>query len=175
MGHRVVKGLKWARLSPEGPFSAGVKRPRGAKRAGLQYERAIANAFGATAKHGQWIAFEDKNGLGWAQPDLLFPKGLELFVLEAKYTWVSEAHSQIGQLYRPLLEAIFESSRIYGIVMVKALIPLARRHYICSTMERAMEIARLEREEFPILQWLGTGPLWANGGRAQLVAKELGL
>ncbi len=174
MGHRVVKGLKWARLSPDGPFASGVKRPRGAKRAGLQYERAIANAFGTTAKHGQWIAFEDKNGLGWAQPDILFPKGLELFVIEAKYTWVPEAHSQIGQLYQPLLEAVFESSRIHGIVMVKSLRPEAKRHFICSTMERAMEVARLAGEA-PILQWLGTGSMWATGGRAGLVAKELGL
>lgn len=174
MGHRVVKGLKWARLSPDGPFASGIKRPRGAKREGLRYEKQIANAFAGTAKHGQWITFEDKNGLGWAQPDILFPKGNELFVLEAKYTWVPEAHTQIGQLYLPLLEAVFESSRIFGIVMVKALVPAAKRHFICSTMERAMEIARMSGEA-PVMQWLGTGPLWATGGRAALVVKELGL
>lgn len=174
MGHRVVKGLKWARLTPDGPFSAGIKRPRGAKREGLRYEKQIAQAFGPTAKHGQWITFEDKNGLGWAQPDLLFPKGNELFVLEAKYTWVPEAHTQIGQLYLPLLEAVFESSKIFGIVMVKSLRPEAKRHFICSTMERAMEIARLSGE-CPVMQWLGTGPLWAGASRAQLVAKELRL
>lgn len=175
MGHRVVKGLKWARLSPDGPPGLKGSRPRGAKREGLRYERQIAQAFGPTAKHGQWLVFEDQNGLGWAQPDILFPLRNELFVLEAKYTWVPEAHTQLGQLYLPLLEAVFESSRIYGIVMVKALTPMARKNFICSTMERALEMARLGTGA-PVLQWLGTGPMWqAGASRAALAAKELGL
>ena len=176
MAHRVVKGLKWARLSSDGPFGGKISRPRGAKREGLRYEKAIAQAFGPTAKHGQWITFEDSRGLGWAQPDILFPKGGELFVIEAKYTWVPEAHSQIGLLYLPLLEAVFESSRIHGIVMVKNLVPLAKRHFICSTMERAMEIARLGAGNAPVMQWLGNGPMWeSKNGRAALAAKELEL
>lgn len=171
MGHRIVRGLKWAELAQQGPPGLGVKRPRGAKREGLRYEAAIASAFGPLAKHGQWIKFEDQNGLGWAQPDILFPHLGELYILEAKYTWVPEAHTQIELLYKPLLECIF-SRRAFGIVICKVLTIVAKRHEIVNTIDRAMAVAPAS---VPVLHWIGSGPLFASPTGRPLSPSAIGV
>lgn len=171
MGHRVVKGLRWARLDDCGP-GFGPSRPRGAKRAGVKYEKDLAHAFHGAAKHGQWIKFEDQNGIGFAQPDILFPSGEELFVIESKYTWVPEACTQIAFLYKPLLECIYPTAKIWGIVTCKVLTQWgAKQQVVCSNLDDAMVLARTGK--MPVLHWIGTGPLRA--GRAKAVASDLGL
>lgn len=172
-GHRVVKGLRWASLDPVGPgFSP--KRARGAKRAGIKYEQSLAEAFGARAKHGQWIKFEDSNGLGFAQPDILYPLGDTLFIIESKYTWVPEATSQISLLYRPLLECIYPTAKIEGIVACKVLTAFgATRQVVCSDMDQAIALAR--GGQMPILHWIGVGPLWPGRMRGLLPAVPAGL
>ncbi len=173
MSHRVVKGLKWARLDDVGPgFSAS--RARGAKRAGLKYEKDLAKAFGPKAAHGRWIKFEDQNGIGFAQPDILYPNGKELFIVESKYTWVPEAHTQIALLYQPLLECIYADAKIFGIVACKVLTQFgAAKRVVCSDMDQAMNFAR--GGEVPILHWIGTGPLWPGRLRGLLSPAALGL
>lgn len=57
---------------------------------------------------GQWIAFYDHNGRGYAQPDyyILYPD--VILVVEVKLKQNSQAHLQLDQLYRPLLEALYK-------------------------------------------------------------------
>lgn len=158
MGHRVIKGLKWARLDEIGP-GFGVSRPRGAKRAGIKYEKDLADAFHGKAAHGKWIKFEDQNGIGFAQPDILFPFNVELFIVESKYTWVPEASTQISLLYKPLLEYIYSSNKICGIVACKVITQFgATRQVVCSNMEQAINLSR--NGQIPVLHWLGSGPLF---------------
>lgn len=173
MGHHVVQGLKWAMLVPQGPF-AKVSRPRGAKAKGVRYEKDLAGAFGPAVQHGQWIKFEDRHGIGFAQPDILLPLGGELFILESKYTWVPEGHTQIEQLYRPLLECVFSSNKIYGLVVCKVLTQWAKqRATIVSSLDDGLEVARVRRP--CALHWIGVGPLFRPPARAPLSAQALGI
>ena len=67
--HRWVRGLQEVELC-ESPWK-GKARPKGAKALRLPLERAVEKALPA-ALHGQWIRFRVNNGLGHAQPDILF-------------------------------------------------------------------------------------------------------
>lgn len=167
MGHRRIVGLKWARpLRGVPPF--GPAKPRGAKRQGLLYERALASAL-PTAKHGQWFEFEDANGLGLAQPDFILPVGGALVVLEAKYSWVPEAQTQIERLYRPILE-IQTAKPILGIVVVKRLVAGIEAP-ICGSLREAIILAKpgvpsvlhwMDPRLAPQFEELGNGPISAG-------------
>lgn len=154
--HRVVREVKWAELRDEGP-GFGVKRARGAKAAGLRYERALAKALPG-ARHGQWIEFFDANGHGWAQCDFLLSRRGELVVLEAKYSWVVEGHLQLELLYLPLLEKVL-GQRPLGIVVCKNLTPTSPR--ASAGLDDA--IARARRGGRSVLHWIGVGPLSLAG------------
>lgn len=161
---RVIRGLKWARALDARPSCIPVGRPRGAKAAGLRYERALAAALPG-AKHGQWFEFEDLAGRGYCQVDLLLDSGLrkdslgrvKLLILESKYTWTFEGHQQIEGLYRPVVERAYGCS-VLGIVVAKRLIPgvqgIAR---ICGGLEEA--IAAGAGGGRVVLHWLGKGAL----------------
>lgn len=153
MSHRVVRGLKWARFAPQGPFSAPKGR-KGAKALGLRYERALARAFKG-AEHGKWIEFEDQNGPGWAQPDLFFVLRGEVVCLEAKLKWVAEGHSQGELLYKPLLEHLFRlPCRV--VVVCKILTPLVPRERLFGRLEDAIRGAA---GGSTVCHWIGTGGL----------------
>lgn len=118
---RMVKGLKWARPTTR-PGCILIGRPRGAKRAGVKYERDLAIAMPHLV-HGQWFEFEDLNGHGYCQVDFLWHYGDEsVGILESKYTWTEDGHRQIERLYRPVLEGAGWRN-IWGIVVCKKLIP----------------------------------------------------
>ena len=51
---------------------------------------------------GQWIHFEDENGPGFAQPDVLLCRPPRLFLFECKLTFREEAWDQLSLLYSPL-------------------------------------------------------------------------
>jgi len=105
ISHRAVVGLKWARLAAKPPF--GVPRgARGAKAAGLRYEKAFARAL-PEALHGKWIEYCDSNGPGYAQPDFILVGQSAGLVLETKYTQCEAGWSQPRDLYVPLCEAIW--------------------------------------------------------------------
>lgn len=151
MSHRVVKGLKWARFSAEGPGWPKA-RPRGAKAAGLRYERELVKQFKG-AQAGKWIEFEDQNGRGFAQPDLFFILRGEVVCLEAKLRWVPEGHSQGELLYKPLLEEIFRlPCRV--VVVCKVLTPWVPRERVFSRLADAL---RGGQSSSPVLHWIGTG------------------
>jgi len=121
VGHRVITGLEWAKLLKSRPKAIPVGRPRGAKAKGIHYERELAKLLpGASA--GRWFEFEDRNGHGHCQPDFVLSFASELVVLECKLTWVPAGHTQIEQLYQPVLESL-SAKRVLGVVVCKNLLP----------------------------------------------------
>lgn len=110
----------WARAC-ERPARIPIGRPRArSKLLGLAYERNLAKALGGRAFYGKWFEFLDRNGPGWCQPDLIFARDRVIYVLECKYSWVPEGHSQIDELYKPVLELAF-GVPVCGIVVCKSL------------------------------------------------------
>src|SRR5215468_9863777 len=107
---RPADNIYWAR-PVERPSFIPVSRPKGAKAAGLRYERAFAaylKPMGCVA--GQWFEFEDRTGVRYCQTDIIFPLNRRLFALiEVKYTLVDRAYDQLLDLYGPVVEAAYNT------------------------------------------------------------------
>lgn len=101
-GHRKVRGLKWARELGERPAYIPVGRPRGVKALGTRYEKAFERELGPGWLRGRWFEYEDERGLGCCQVDFLGTYG-RLWLLETKFTWTLEGHSQLEDLYLPVV------------------------------------------------------------------------
>lgn len=112
---RRIRGLKWAELRDDGPFSK-QKPKRRAHKAGLAYEKKVGRWLNRMIRDGelqgelrlsQWLLFADENGIGWAQPDayILMEKGILL--MECKLTQSDVATPQLLSLYLPLLRKIY--------------------------------------------------------------------
>lgn len=159
MSHRVIKGLKWVTICGTPSFAQGVRRPRGAKAKGLKYEREIAQTLGCSAGSswiaGQWFEFADANGKGYAQVDFMSIQSDAVVVLEAKLSWCPEGHTQLEQLYRPLIEMAFRKPMV-GLVICKHLIPECKGA-IASTLGSALQAARSCRNV--VLHWSCKAPL----------------
>ena len=98
---------------------------KASRSAGLAFEkkvcRAIQNAtqkgfLSGEAYCGQWIEYQDVNGLGYAQPDVFLLREDEILLLEIKLTQTMNGWSQMEDLYEPLLHYI------YGLPIRKALV-----------------------------------------------------
>lgn len=149
---REVRGLRWARACAR-PGCIPVGRPRGVKAKGLVYERQVAGAVPG-AIHGQWYEFEDANGPGWCQVDLMFPHpgGLPAFVLlECKLTWTPEAFRQLRGLYIPVVEAA-SGHHALGLQVCRNLVP-GLTSVVVGNLERGVQIALTGREV--CWHWLG--------------------
>lgn len=123
--HRVVAELQWAEGVAGEPDWLGVSRGRGAKAKGRQYEKRVAKCLGPSVKNGQWFKYCDLNGLGWCQPDFIVPLKDQfvpsVLVIECKYTWISEAHSQISRLYAPVIRKAWDR-KVFGLVVCRNLV-----------------------------------------------------
>ena len=117
MSFRVIHNLKWARPA-ENPWP-GIKRPRGLKAQGLRFQRTIGKVL-PFADDGPWFEFCDANGPGYCQPDFVFSRRGELFVVECKLTHRPESELQATQLYRPVLEFVYKTP-VKCIVAAKSL------------------------------------------------------
>ena len=124
MSFRSIRGLISAELLSEKPKCIPNGRPRGAKAAGLRYQRAFGRAIGRSALDGPWFAFRDLNGNGFCQPDFVINLPSIAIVLECKYTWTPEAFAQIELLYLPVLEVALKKPT-FGLQVCKRLIPQA--------------------------------------------------
>lgn len=56
---------------------------------------------------GQWIEYQDINGLGYAQPDIYILQDDRILLLEAKLTQTQNGWDQMEELYEPLLHFIY--------------------------------------------------------------------
>jgi hypothetical protein len=162
---RVVSGLKWARPIAR-PRVIPFTRPRGKKAAGLRYERALAQQFDRCVP-GQWWEFQDENGHGYCQTDLVtsVTPGGTLVVLEAKYTWTLEGHHQLEMLYLPVV-AWATKRRVLGVLVCKVLVPKMADFVTEVWGDLSGAIARADQGHRSVLHWDGKRPLFAAfGGR----------
>lgn len=149
-----VSQVRWASLC-ERPSCIPVQKPsqvRGAKAAGLRYERLFAKQF-PQSLHGQWFEYEDRDGHGYCQPDLivsLLPKCIIVF--EVKYTLTPEAYLQLTQLYLPVVQAAM-SAPVIGCIVVRNLASsIASGFFVTADLDAAIEKAMFE---IPVLHWIG--------------------
>ena len=148
-----------ARALDERPSCIPLSKPKGAKAAGLRFERALHKSLPSSI-HGQWFEFEDQDGFGYCQTDLLIQiprwKGDEYglwVVIEAKYTLVPGAHSKLSSLYIPVVQAAF-GVQACGVVVVKNLDPRYRRGRIYTDIQAAAEASWMTG--YPtLIQWSG--------------------
>lgn len=135
---RTLQGLQWVRELRPGeppPHRPSLKGLSTLQRRGKAYERAF-QAFlngactdgtsplhGAKLRAGQWLRFEDESGKSWAQPDFyaLQPAFGLLWLFETKLTYVDTAVEQLGQLYGPLLAALYPNLGQMRIVVCRDL------------------------------------------------------
>ena len=94
MSFRVIVGLHYAAMCLR-PANLPKARPKGAKAAGLRYEKALAAAI-PRAEHGQWFEFTDLNGPGHCQMDLLIVGNKRVVILECKLTDVQTGRAQLA-------------------------------------------------------------------------------
>ena len=127
------------------PSCIPTSRPRGAKAAGLRYQRAFGKALGASALDGPWFEFQDNGGRGFCQPDFVLEFDRLAVILECKYSWTLEAYVQIEALYKP--------------VVTQALGKPAFGLQVCKRLQgRAGELTK-------IVSSLGNGLILANQGQ----------
>lgn len=150
MSFHCIRGLRWARVAsrpPTIPFSRAV----GAKAAGLRYERSLARGI-YQAKHGQWWEYEDRDGPGWCQTDVILDQGGLVVVLEAKYTWTEVGDRQLSNLYLPVVSLALELPTV-GVQVCKVLTTETPRGLVRATLADAIALARTGAK--PCLHWLG--------------------
>lgn len=124
---RAAKGIYFAQRLAYRPPSIPIGRPRGAKAAGIRYEKALGKALGSFAEHGPWFQFRDKGGFGHCQPDYLIELPSVVVVLECKYTWTLAAYVQIEALYGPVISFAL-GKPVIGLQVCKRLLPEAQKH-----------------------------------------------
>ena len=159
MTFRVISQIRDAEAC-ERPKGLPKSRARGVKARGIKYERDLAAAI-PSARHGQWFRFEDGNGPGCCQTDLLLETQWGLAILEAKLTWTWEGHRQLDQLYIPVLRQAYSSAwagkppHIFGLVVCKVLTPDLNLHrdWICRDLYGAL--SRAAEGKRTVLHWMG--------------------
>lgn len=136
---RYIRGLTYAHECKR-PSSIPVGRPRGAKARGLAYERALHVNVGGI--RGQWFEYEDANGRGYCQTDVLIGHEGMAVVMECKYTWTLDGHLALAKLYLPVV-AMALKRPVCGLVVCKKLIPDVALHgiQVCSSLDDALTAA----------------------------------
>lgn len=149
--YRIIKRLKWAQPLAQRPDCIPASRPRGAKAAGLRYERALAKHLSEGA-HGVWFEFQDDNGHGYCQSDHLY-SFLPNFIaiLEVKYTLVLDAYSKLRDLYIPVISTAMKAPAV-GIIVVKNLVAGFENAY---TDLPSAALASYETDYPTVLHWRG--------------------
>jgi hypothetical protein len=151
-GPRIIQDLRWASACARPPGIPLPRRLRGAKRAGLAFQRKFSAALpGGLAE--PWFQFEDANGKGYCSPDHIIGWQGQVLVLECKLGNVEEAERQIKYLYGPVLERVY-SRPVRGVAVVRHLrpgLPAARIH---GALRDALAAPAWP---LPVLHWLGQG------------------
>lgn len=137
---REVQGLRWVRALEARPGCIPKGRPRGAKRAGVKFEDALAREW-PEALHGIWWEYEDSQGRGFAQTDLLWKLPSQVIIGEAKLTWRKEAYVQLRRLYFPLVWAAF-GLPVGGVVICRNVTQDTPRAEVVGELPVALDRAR---------------------------------
>lgn len=115
--------MVWAKSIEKKPSFIPASCPRGVRREGIRYEKALAKGLGARFQWGVWWQFRDAGGMSCCQTDF-FGKGKEwVILLESKLTWTQEAEEQLWELYVPVVACALQMriDRIVPLVVCKYL------------------------------------------------------
>lgn len=149
-------GLQYAAMCLR-PAHIPKSRPRGAKAAGIRYEKALAAAI-PRADWGQWFEFRDLNGPGHCQTDLIIVGTKRVVIIECKLTEVEHGRTQLQELYFPIAKMVWPDKKPLGIVAARHLSKEYELSRVETTLKGAME--RAERQgEIPTLHWMERMPL----------------
>ena len=124
---RIIKGLRWAKALECQPPFIHEKKVRGSRKAGLIYERKVANYLEALypgrVRHGQWFEFEDHRGKGWCQTDVLVMPVEDgpLILIEIKLSHRPAAERKLKAMYLPVVLAVWPDTPIVRIQVCKNL------------------------------------------------------
>lgn len=149
--HRVVKNLHWAERSTTNPWPE-PKRLRGTKARGLSYQRKVGHELRrclGSISAGHWFRYHDSNGVCFAQPDFYRECPRVVLVFEAKLTQCRAGEEQIRELYRPLLERVYDKP-VVGVLVCKNLI--YQPEHLIEGPEAALWTTR---QEILTWHWLG--------------------
>lgn len=156
MSFRHLAGLQYAAMCLR-PAHIPKSRPKGAKAAGLRYEKALAAAI-PRADHGQWFEFRDLNGPGHCQMDLVIEGQKRIVIIECKLTDIEQGMAQLRHLYFPIAEMIWPDKKPLGIVAARHLSKCPDTGLVESTLKAA--ILRAETQKvIPVLHWMERMPL----------------
>ena len=103
----------------KGRRAKGMTYERGVKK---QFERLIPKLWSSFLIYsGAWIHFIDKNGHGYAQPDMVLELSDSVIIIEVKLTQTDTAEKQTKLLYLPLVAKLIPEKTIYLLQVCKNL------------------------------------------------------
>lgn len=115
--HRVVQGLRSAKLTTAPALYAKAPKMKGARAKGRTYERTVgrrlkariaSGEIPAELREGQWFLYTDDNGPGYCQTDYYLLCPGFIILIECKLTQNSSAETQMALLYKPILEMVYK-------------------------------------------------------------------
>ena len=136
MSKRKIVGLRSVTLIP--PHSAPFKnkKSKGARQAGIIFERRFGDYLSACFDNvlvGPWFRYEDENGSGLCQPDMVLLEPLVIFECKLKYK-ARAGLWDLRDLYQPIVEHFYESPAKL-VQVCKHLTPSARTKKILQTLD----------------------------------------
>lgn len=149
---RRIAGLVWAKPCPWPSCIPRRARLRGARAAGIRYEKAVAKAIPG-AKRGPWFEFFDANGHGYCQPDIVVDGHGRVLVVECKLTDIELAQAQLDYLYLPVLREVYRRP-VVGLIVVRHLTKVSDRASIHTSLPAALRAG-----DSRLVHWLGGTPL----------------
>jgi len=125
----VINKLQWAKALDERPSFIPSPRLTGVKRAGVLYEKRVAEYMKAiygeeNVLYGQWYNYKDRRGEGYCQSDIVIlpHKGKkEIIIMECKLKSRKIAQIQLRYLYRPIIQHLYPDSPIIMVQVCKFL------------------------------------------------------
>jgi hypothetical protein len=157
--HRIIDSIYCATLCQKPASVPGPGRPRGAKRLGYKYEKDFAEAlqakYPAGCLFGQWFQFNDRNGKGYCQTDLILKTSKVNIIFECKLTDVDTGRSQLSHLYFPVVEKAL-GLPVLGIVVTRHLSKETQVELVVDSLKAAVLLAKTC---IPTLHWREHTPL----------------
>lgn len=106
-------GLRSVQILKNNPWRGKEPKLKGCRAKGKTYERSVVRALKRVftepelIHYNEWLGFTDSTGTHFCQPDIYIHLDSYILLLEVKLTQTDQAAYQLGGLYRPLLEMLY--------------------------------------------------------------------
>lgn len=142
--------IKWVRLSKKNHFGGKKPKLKGSAYQGVRYETAfddyMKGHYSEVLVH-PWLEWEDENGYGLCQPDLVLLDPFVVFECKVTFTY-RKAYRELRTLYAPLVVRLWEDRGLPKMVQVcRHLKSSARNTTVARTFE---EVIKSDKQ---ILTW----------------------